>query len=252
MNKYIFSSLFFLGLTLLSGFTTANLLDDAVGEESSVLNAAAKSQGKVDKIYQKKTEAIQDLRITRAEIAQLNIYNKQLRAIISDQENQVVSFEKQLKDIEVTQRGIMPLMERMLTMLDQFIELDLPFLLEERQSRVATLRALLISSEVTISEKFRRVLEAYQIELEFGKTIEAYRAKGPTGKIVDFLRVGRIGLYYVMLNSGDAYAWDSKEREWLPLDSSYKASLAKGIQIARKQSAPSLISLQLPSLQEMK
>lgn len=252
MNKYIFSSLFFLGLTLLSGFTTANLLDDAVGEESSVLNAAAKSQGKVDKIYQKKTEAIQDLRITRAEIAQLNIYNKQLRAIISDQENQVVSFEKQLKDIEVTQRGIMPLMERMLTMLDQFIELDLPFLLEERQSRVATLRALLISSEVTISEKFRRVLEAYQIELEFGKTIEAYRAKGPTGKIVDFLRVGRIGLYYVMLNSGDAYAWDSKEREWLPLDSSYKASLAKGIQIARKQSAPSLISLQLPSLQEIK
>lgn len=252
MNKYIFSSLFFLGLTLLSGFTAANLLDDAVGEESSVLNAAAKSQGKVDKIYQKKTEAIQDLRITRAEIAQLNIYNKQLRAIISDQENQVVSFEKQLKDIEVTQRGIMPLMERMLTMLDQFIELDLPFLLEERQSRVATLRALLISSEVTISEKFRRVLEAYQIELEFGKTIEAYRAKGPTGKIVDFLRVGRIGLYYVMLNSGDAYAWDSKEREWLPLDSSYKASLAKGIQIARKQSAPSLISLQLPSLQEIK
>ena len=252
MNKQIFSSLVLIGDLALPSVSAANLLDDTVDQESAAFNAAAKSQVKVDKIYQQKTEAIQDLRLTRAEIDQLKVYNKQLKAIISDQNKQMVSFEKQLKDIEVTQRGIMPLMERMLTMLDQFIDLDLPFLLDERQSRIAKLRALLLSSEITISEKFRRVMEAYQIELEFGKTIEAYRAKGPNGKIVDFLRVGRVGLYYVLLNSGGAYAWDSKSSQWIELDGSYKASLAKGIQIARKQSAPSLFNLQLPSLQEIK
>jgi hypothetical protein len=140
----------------------------------------------------------------------------------------------------------------MLTMLDQFIELDLPFLLEERQERVATLRGLLLSSEITISEKFRRVLEAYQIELEYGRTIEAYRAKNTDGIIVDYLRLGRVALYYVGLNSSDSFAWNQKSKTWKPLDSSYQAALNKGIQIARKQSAPSLLELQIPSLGEVK
>ena len=235
-----------------TGMVSANALDNAVALEGQGLTASKESQNKIDKTYEKKSQAIQELRLTKAEIDQLKIYNKQLRAIISDQESQKLSFEKQLKDIEVTQRGIMPLMERMLTMLDQYIELDLPFLLEERQVRVATLRSLLLSSEVTISEKFRRVMEAYQIELEYGRTIEAYRAKDPEGRIVDFLRLGRVGLYYVALNSGDAFAWSQANKGWIELDSSYQASLNKGIQIARKQSAPALLDLQLPSLQGVK
>lgn len=240
------------GLFVFSGLASANTLDDAVSLEGQGLAASKDSQGNIDKTYDKKSQAIQELRLTKAEIDQLKIYNKQLRAIILDQESQKMSFEKQLKDIEVTQRGIMPLMERMLTMLDQYIELDLPFLLEERQVRVSTLRSLLLSSEVTISEKFRRVMEAYQIELEYGRTIESYRAKDPEGRIVDFLRLGRVGLYYIGLNSGDAFAWSQANKAWVELDSSYQASLNKGIQIARKQSAPALLDLQLPSLQGVK
>lgn len=242
----------FLAGFLLASPVQSNVLDEALKQEASNLSTAKKSQNKIDVIYDKKSEAINELRITKSEINQLGIYNRQLMAIISDQKIQKSSFEKQLKDIEVTQRGIMPLMERMLTMLDQFIELDLPFLLEERQDRVATLRGLLLSSDVTISEKFRRVLEAYQIELEYGRTIEAYRAKNPDGIIVDYLRLGRVALYYVGLNSSDSFAWNQKSKTWLQLDGSYQAALNKGIQIARKQSAPSLLELQIPSLGEVK
>jgi hypothetical protein len=237
---------------LLTSLVQGNALGEVLEQEASNLSTAKKSQNKIDIIYDEKSEAINELRITKSEINQLEIYNRQLMAIISDQKTQKLSFEKQLKDIEVTQRGIMPLMERMLTMLDQFIELDLPFLLEERQERVATLRGLLLSSEVTISEKFRRVLEAYQIELEYGRTIEAYRAKNADGTIVDYLRLGRVALYYVGLNSSDSFAWNQKSKTWLELDSSYQAALNKGIQIARKQSAPSLLELQMPSIGEVK
>jgi hypothetical protein len=241
--------------TLLSAsslFSYADVLKSTLAEESANLSSAKVSQQKIDGIYQKKSEAIQELRLTKSEIDQLNIYNRQLMAIIADQDKQKLSFEKQLKDVEVTQRGIMPLMERMLTMLDQFIELDLPFLLEERQERVAILRGLLLSSEVTISEKFRRVLEAYQIELEYGRTIEAYRAKDPEGKIVDYLRLGRVALYFVGLNSSDSFAWSQQNKNWVELEGSYQAALNKGIQIARQQSAPSLLELQMPSLGEVK
>ncbi|MFT6153208.1 MAG: hypothetical protein ACJAYK_000655 [Crocinitomicaceae bacterium] len=237
---------------LLGSAAQSDVLEETLKQESSNLSSAKKSQNKIDVIYDKKSEAIQELRITKSEIDQLGIYNRQLMAIISDQQVQKLSFEKQLKDIEVTQRGIMPLMERMLTMLDQFIELDLPFLLDERQERIATLRGLLLSSEVTISEKFRRVLEAYQIELEYGRTIEAYRAKSFDGIIVDYLRLGRVALYYVGLNSSDSFAWDQNSKSWVQLDGSFKAALDKGIQIARKQSAPSLLELQMPSLGEVK
>jgi hypothetical protein len=237
---------------LLGSLAQSDVLEETLKQESSNLSSAKKSQNKIDVIYDKKSEAIQELRITKSEIDQLGIYNRQLMAIISDQQVQKLSFEKQLKDIEVTQRGIMPLMERMLTMLDQFIELDLPFLLDERQERIATLRGLLLSSEVTISEKFRRVLEAYQIELEYGRTIEAYRAKNFDGIIVDYLRLGRVALYYVGLNSSDSFAWDQNSKSWALLDGSFKAALDKGIQIARKQSAPSLLELQMPSLGEVK
>jgi len=215
MNIKSLKILALVGVISASVDVSANLLDETVSEEKNGLVASKKSQSKIDVIYAKKSDAIQDIRITKAEISQLQVYNNQLKAIISDQDKQKISFEKQLKDIEVTQRGIMPLMERMLTMLDQFIELDMPFLLEERRLR---------------------------------GTIEAYRSKDDSGRIVDYLRLGRVGLFYIGLNSADAFAWSQQQGSWLELDSDYKASINKGIQIARKQSAPALLDLQLPSL----
>lgn len=226
----------------------ANELTNNIDLQKAEIAQASASQNKIDEIYEKKVRTLQDYRLTKSEIDQLNVYNRQLRAIIKDQEAQKISLEQQIKDIEVTQQGIMPLMERMLTTLDQFISLDVPFLLQEREERVANLRVLLLSSDVTISEKFRRVLEAFQIEIEYGRTIEAYRAQDSDGNMVDFLRLGRVSLYSLGLDGDLAKAWDKKNAQWIQLDSSYTASLKKGIQIARKQSAPALLDLNVPGL----
>jgi len=243
------SKLLLLGsLGVVSLSLQANELDKNIDLQKEEINQASSSQKKIDKIYEQKVRTLQDYRLTKSEIDQLNVYNRQLRAIIKDQEAQIVSLEQQIKDIEVTQQGIMPLMERMLSTLDQFVSLDVPFLLEEREERVANLRVLLLSSDVTISEKFRRVLEAFQIEIEYGRTIEAYRAQDADGNMVDFLRLGRVSLYSLGLDGGLAKAWDKKNGQWIALDSGYTASLKKGIQIARKQSAPALLDLNVPGL----
>lgn len=226
----------------------ANQLDAAISAQGKEIGQAKASQQKVDALYEKKVDALQDYRITSAEIDQLNVYNRQLTAIIGDQESQIGSLKNQIKEIEVTQQGIMPLMERMLATLDQFISLDVPFLMQERQDRIANLRVLLLSSDVTISEKFRRVLEAFQIEIEYGRTIEAYRGTNEEGVVVDFLRLGRVALYAVALDESGAMVWDKNNSRWLDLDSSYIPSLDKGIRIARKQSAPALLDLNLPGL----
>jgi hypothetical protein len=105
-------------------------------------------------------------------------------------------------------------------------------------------------SDVTDSEKFRRILEAYQIENEFGRTIEAYRSTlQRDGKelMVDFLRVGRIALVYQTLDGTENGVWDAQERGWRQLDSSYRSAIQQGLRVARKQTAPDMIRLPLPA-----
>ena len=141
-------------------------------------------------------------------------------------------------------------MQRMVETLEQFVALDVPFLLEERNGRVATLKQMMTRADVTISEKYRRILEAYQIENEFGRTIEAYRGTlDQEGKklTVDFLRVGRIALVYQTLDASQNGVWDQGQRAWKELDSSYASAIQQGLKVARKQSAPDMIRLPLPA-----
>ena len=223
-----------------------SLLDENLKATEKNSQSAARSQQKIDALYEGTRQNLQQYRMASAEIEQLNIYNGQLKELIADQQRQIRLKEAQATEIEKTQDGIMPLMERMLQSLDAFISLDLPFLLDERQGRVANLRALLVSSESTTSEKFRRVLEAYQIELEYGRTIEAYRAS-VDGVLVDFLRLGRNALYYISLNGKNPNIWSEQTRSWVSLDASYAADISQGIQIARKQLTPKLLKLKVPT-----
>ena len=101
---------------------------------------------------------------------------------------------RQLGEIETTSREVLPMMQKMLATLDQFVKLDVPFLLEERTNRVAQLKDMMTRADVSISEKYRRIVEAYQIEMEYGRTIEAYQGK-VGDKTVDFLRAGRVALH---------------------------------------------------------
>ncbi|MGR6873924.1 DUF3450 domain-containing protein [Pseudomonas sp. HK3] len=244
-----------LGVAVATLFTgsiafAANELDQSVSNAERNQKAGSASQVKIDALYESKRIALQDMRVTQAEIDQLNVYNRQLRAIINNQDTQIESLKKQINDIESTQQGIMPLMERMLNGLESFVSLDIPFLLEEREQRIATLRTLLLASDVTVSEKFRRVLEAYQIEIEYGRTIEAYRGEAGDSETVDFLRIGRSALMTVSLDGSHAKAWNNKTKSWSDLGGDYTRAISKGVSIARKQAAPTLLGLPIQSLGE--
>ena len=143
-------------------------------------------------------------------------------------------------------------MSRMLDSLDQFVQLDVPFLPEERAERVANMREMMGRADVTISEKYRRILEGYQVENEYGRTIEAYR--GPVNVdgeelSVDFLRIGRLSLLYQTLDGQQSGMWDTESKTWVPLDDEYRNAIKAGLRMARKQSAPDLIKVPVPAAQ---
>jgi hypothetical protein len=137
-------------------------------------------------------------------------------------------------------------MVRMVDTLDSFIQLDLPFLLEERRKRVETLKRNMDRADVSTAEKYRRIMEAYQIEAEYGRTIEASSdmlEKDGESRSVNYLRVGRVAYLYQTLDGEESGVWDPATREWKVLPEKYRSSISKGLRTARKQLAPDLLKL---------
>ena len=205
-------------------------------------------QKRIDVISDETDDLLSQYRTVLKQIDSINLYNAQMRDLVGAQQEELTSLEEQVGRVQGVGRSVTPLMLRMVTALEKFVRLDVPFLAEERGKRITGLREMMGRADVTTSEKFRQIMEAYQIENEYGRTIEAYRASldlGDRETTVDFLRFGRIALLYQSLDETESGRWDQESRSWVSLDSSQRSSIRNGLRIARKQSAPDLVRLPL-------
>lgn len=233
---------------LLSGATQAQeLLDNTVGTETKINVDAAASQKRVSQLAQQTADLITEYRSVVRSTESLTIYNDQLEKVVTDQRSEVVSINEQLEGLEATNRGVVPLMLEMIDALDQIVEADMPFRLEERRDRVLALRDMMDLADVTTSEKYRRIMEAYQGELEYGRTTEAYSESLPTtGQTVEFLRVGRTLLVYQTSDQEITGWFNPTTREYEELPAKYRLEVKEGLAIARNEKAPSLVVLPVP------
>jgi len=225
-------------------------LDAVVEVREEGNDAASASQKRIDSISDETDDLVAQYRTALKQIDSINLYNDQMQQLISAQEDEIASLQDQLDRVQIVSRSVTPLMLRMVDALEKFVELDVPFLIGERTKRVEALRKMMGRSDVTTPEKFRQIMEAYQIENEYGRTIEAYRDSltiGDRETTVDFLRFGRIALLYQSLDETQSGRWDQQTRSWVPLDSSYRSAIRQGLRIARKQAAPDLVRLPLPA-----
>lgn len=207
------------------------------------------SQERIDSISDETDRLFSRYRTALREIDSIAVYNRQMQELIDSQEGEIRSLEDQLDRVDLVSRSVMPLMLRMIEALDAFVRLDVPFLLAERSERIENLREMMARADISNAEKFRAIMEAYQVENEFGRTIEAYRStleRNGKEMTVDFLRFGRIALVYQTLDESESGVWDQESRSWKLLDDSYRGSIREGLRVARKQSAPDLIRLPVP------
>ena len=222
------------------------ILDDTLFVQRSSDLGSKDSQIIVSSLSDERQNLLGQYRLVLQQIDRLIAYNDYVERLIVDQEAQITDIGKQLDQFALIERGIVPLMLDSIEILDKFIDLDVPFLLEERKARVARLRTIMNLSDVTVSEKYRQIMDAYQIETTYGRDIEAYTGLleiDGESRQVDFLRIGRTSLTYQTPDQEETGFWNKQAGQWEKLPNKYQSYVTQGLRVARKQVTPNLLEL---------
>lgn len=232
----------------LSSSLSADTLDDIFAASEQLNRQARQSQANIDELSEETRSLLDDYKVVLKEVEGLRVYNAQLSRQIRGQERQLNQIEDSIGRVTATQRQMTPLMLRMIDGLEQFIDLDLPFLPEERALRVERLRTMMDRAEVPVSEKLSQVLAAYQIENEYGRTMEAYSGtvllEGEE-RVADIFRFGRVILAFQSPDGEITGMWNRDKDQWEEVDDAYAASVRNGIRMANKQLSVDLLNLPL-------
>ncbi|MCP5093757.1 MAG: DUF3450 domain-containing protein [Gammaproteobacteria bacterium] len=233
----------------LSGSVFAQTVDQVLQADQRRLNLAQQSQERINKIVEGTRSLEDQYRAINKEIEGLKVYNRLMRAQVEGQSAVLEDIALSMDQVDVINRQIFPLMERMIDGIDQSVKLDIPFLMDERNKRVSALKEIMERSDVSVAEKFRKVMEAYQIENDYGTTIEDYTQSltidGAT-RSFNMLRIGRIGLYFQSDDTKITGRWDNEARDWV-IDNSARNEVRKGLRVARQLIAPELINVPVPA-----
>jgi regulator of replication initiation timing len=229
-----------------SNIALADSLSDLQKAENKIFKASAKSQEKINNIYSQSQELLAEYRTVVDEYENLKVYNDHVQRLVDDQNAGIASLESQISEVDNTKKGVVPLMYKMIDSLEQFIEKDIPVNLKDRKARVSRIKDVMSNSSITTSERFRLVLEAYEIETDYGSMFSAYQGElefeGQT-MTVDFVHLGRVALVAQSLDMKNAWLWNNSSRQWEKLGDEYLSSTTTAIRMARKQIAPELIKL---------
>ena len=173
-------------------------------------------------------------------------YDATIQQQLASQQTEIAALEKQIAEMDATAEAFQPMLQRMFDDLVAFVQADVPFLAKERAARIDRLRELMGQLETPPGEKYRRLLEAYTIEMEYGRTLDSYREMLSDGREADFVRLGRVSLMYRTVDGSESGYWDNQRKTWVPAPE-YSRAIEDALKIAKQEGAPDVITVPLPA-----
>ena len=239
-----------LGFSMVAQTAHSDILDDVYRVGQTRIDDAVASQSEIDSLSEATRDAFRTFKQTLKETEGLRVYNTRLEKQIQSQLRRIREIEEASRNAIIVQRQIPALTSNMIDSLANFVELDVPFHIDERRERIQFLRDNQDRDNITIAEKFRQVMEAYKIENEYGRKIDYYSDSVLIKKKwreVNILRIGRIALLYQSTDGNLTGAWDNRKKEWTKISrGAYRNAVRRGLRIARKQAAIELMKVPLP------
>ncbi|GAA5317790.1 MAG: DUF3450 domain-containing protein [Candidatus Pelagadaptatus aseana] len=231
----------------------AATVNDSLKVVETTNRSAIASQKKVDKLALETQRMLEEYQRILRNTEYQDAYNAQLQQLKQNQAMEIDALKQQLNDINVTQMRIVPLMFSMVDALEKFVVLDLPFQQADRISAVVQLKQQLRNPSLSVPNKYRMLLEAFQVESDYGRTLDAYQGRLSEGEVersVNFLRVGRIALYYQTLDGQESGLWHVENDQWQVLPETMNHAIKQAMRVARNQLSPQLMNLPVIKQQE--
>ena len=207
---------------------------------------SAASQQRVEALDQEASELLSEYRAATKQLDLLNRFNESQRGEIENQLAQIAGLEVDIANVEGLGQAVVPLIGDMNEQLKRIVAADIPFLESERQERLDRLDSVMSDSTQTPASRYRLIIEAYQIENEYGRTIQAYDGTvTDNGQelTVEFLRVGRIALIYKSADDSLLRIYNPATREYDDLSKSFLDDVRLGLRMAKEQTPPGLLEV---------
>jgi len=205
------------------------------------------SQARVDTIVDQKQKRFLEYRSLLKQVDGLKAYNEQLGKQVTAQRDLIVRFDKSIGDVALIERQIAPLVDKMAGTLEEFVAIDLPFRTQERDQRIGLLKEGMAKSDINVAEKFRQVMEVYQIENEYARNIDTYtEIINVNGEEInaDVLVIGRIAMVAQSKDAVNTYSYNRGTQTWEEIPAGdYRNSVRQGIKMASKQAPISVLKL---------
>jgi hypothetical protein len=240
---------FSLGAVLLAGAEEGKSLSDTVAK---TVETRQQTQKKQEAWAEEKSDYAARYRAAKAQVD----YLEKTRAF---EEKEVGSLDAGISELErrmVESARLKDNLEDSLNVvvnrLDAWVKQDIPFLHEERSARLVSVREAIAKPEVTGAEKLRRVLEALQVEANYGNTVDVSQERIKVGNeeiSADVVRVGRVSVYWRSPDGKRVGEFDRASNQWVEIDRKYANTIADLREMVMRLRSTKVITLPLGRIQ---
>ncbi len=239
------SVLLFFAIALLSSHpasaeqpdTIVNTIDKTIKTRKETVKKLSEWQAQKERMKAKYYQLKEALEVSNVEIAHM-------REIVAKQDAYIARTNNKIIEMEKMRQALVPYLNEVVARMEEHINADLPFLLQERTERVANLKAILADPEVTLAEKLRRVFEGLRVEMDYGKSVETTREEityQGQKLAVHVLRLGRTALLMQTLDEQEVGIYYGKKWEKLP--SRYAPEIKKAMDITQRRRPVDFVNL---------
>jgi hypothetical protein len=204
------------------------------------------TQEKEDKWASQKSELLAEYRFLKPRLEQLKKQKEKTEKVLKLQRARVAELERKLTESAKVREELHSHLDRWVTKLENYVARDLPFLSDERNKRLFSLREMMADPDTETAEKLRRVMEALQVETEYGSTVEVYQDTielGGQSTLVNIFRLGRLSLFYQTPDRKEVGHYNSASGTWEPLPSKYRHAIDMAVEMGNRQRPIELIKL---------
>lgn len=132
--------------------------------------------------------------------------------------------------------------------LEAWVDRDIPFLTEERSARLASVREQIARPDVTGAEKLRRVLEALQVEANYGNAPDVSQERIEVGGeeiFADVIRIGRVSVFWRSPDGKRVGEFDRGKNKWVGLGDKYIRPVSEVREMVLRVRSTRVLSLPL-------